>query len=140
MANTVKIDLRKIGEMKLEGTNALGRTMVMDAPVAYGGTDEGVRPIEALLMSLAGCSSTDVLTILAKKRQEVSSFTVHVEGDRRDAVPAVFEQIRVHFHVQGRVNSEDLDSAIRVSAEKYCSVGAMLQAAGVQLTWTGTVE
>jgi len=139
MGNTVKINLRRVNELQLEATNTLGRRIVMDAPVAHGGTDEGVRPIEVLLMSLAGCASVDVLTILTKQRQIVNDYQVSVEGDRIDAVPAVFEAIRIHFQVRGDVEAYKLAEAVKLSAEKYCSVAAMLTAAGIQLTWTSAV-
>lgn len=140
MANTVKISIQRIGPRKMEAVNSQGRTIVMDAPLAAGGTDEGVRPIEALLMSLAGCSSTDVMAILEKRKQEVSLFSVHVEGDRKNATPAVFEEIRIHFQLKGKVKQEELDDAIRLSADKFCSVGAMLAAGGVKLVWKGSVN
>lgn len=139
MVNTVKISLRKVNDLKLEATSALGRTIVMDAPVQHGGTDEGVRPIEALLMSLAGCASMDVLTILSKQRQVVEDYRVTVEGDRIDAVPAVFSEVRIHFAAKGFVNAEKLAHAVQLSAEKYCSVGAMLSAGGVKIHWTSEV-
>jgi len=139
MPNTVRISVQKVGDLKLQGTNALGRSILMDAPVPHGGSDEGVRPIEALLMSLAGCASVDVLAILAKQRQVVEDFNVSIEGDRIDAVPAIFEAIRVHFAVKGIVNSQKLSEAVQLSAEKYCSVASMLRNGGIPITWTSEV-
>lgn len=140
MPNTVKITLHRVGPRKMEAINQHGRTLVMDAPVAAGGSDDGVRPIEALLMSLAGCSATDVMAILEKRKQNPDYFAVLVDGTRKDATPAVFEEIRIHFELKGNVNQADLDDAIKLSAEKFCSVGAMLAAGGVKLVWKGTVD
>jgi putative redox protein len=139
MANTVKIQVEKIGHLKLRGSNARGQAIVMDAPESIGGSDDGVRPMEALLMSLAGCSSVDVLTILSKQRQVVESFKVTVEGDRVDSVPAVFEAIRIHFRALGNVDAHKLAEAVQLSAEKYCSVSAMLEKSGIKFQWTSAV-
>jgi len=140
MANTVKVHVRRTGEFRMEGISALGRTMVMDAPVSIGGTDDGVRPVEALLMSLGGCASVDVLTILNKQRQILHDFEVTIEGDRIDAIPAVFEAVRIHFHLTGDVPLVKLEAAVKLSADKYCSIAAMLMQAGIQLTWTCAVS
>ena len=140
MGNGVTVSVRRTGEFRLEGVNSIGRVMIMDAPVSAGGADDGVRPVEAMLMSLAGCASVDVLTILNKQRQNLHDFEVTVEGDRVDAIPAVFDAIRIHFHVVGDIPPIKLEAAVKLSAEKYCSVAAMLEKAGVKLTWTTSVN
>jgi len=140
MANQVKVKLARIENFRLRGETPLGQSAVIDAPVAAGGKDEGVRPLEMLLMSLAGCASVDVLTILQKQRQEILAYAVTVEGDRVDAVPAIFSEIRVHFQVKGYVDPQKLAEAVRLSAEKYCSVSAMLANGGVNIEWSSSVE
>lgn len=88
----------------------------------------GPKPIELLTIGLAGCTAFDVISILRKKRQEVTGYEVRVEADQRTEPPNIFTKIRVHHIVTGEDVSEDaLKSAIHLSESKYCSVSAMLQ-------------
>lgn len=97
--------------------------------LASGG-GEGLRPMEMLLISLAGCTSIDVIGILQKQRQEITGYQVQIEGERAADPPRVFTHIRVHYVVSGRdIDPKGLERAIELSKEKYCSVSAMLQAA-----------
>ena len=89
---------------------------------------EGVRPMEALLMALAGCSALDVIHILEKQQKEpLGDLDVAVRGLRADAVPAVYTDIAVDFEASGSVNPAKLERAVKLSMEKYCSVAKMLQ-------------
>jgi putative redox protein len=85
-------------------------------------------PIEALLVSLAGCTAMDVASILGKKRQSAVEYEVVVDGDRADDHPRVFTAIRVEHRVRGAVEPEALRRAIELSATTYCPVSAMLSA------------
>jgi len=99
------------------GTNAAGNKI-------------GSSPMELLLISLAGCTAMDVISILQKKRQAVTDFQVHVEGDRADDHPKIYTHLRVHYVVRGRDISPDaVERAIALSTDKYCSVSAMLNKA-----------
>lgn len=139
MPNTVSIRLERTDRFQLRGTTPQGSIVLLDAPVSMGGKDEGVRPMEMLLMSLAGCASMDVLLILEKQRQEVKNYRVDAEGIRADAMPAVYQNIILHFQVSGELKLEKLQEAIRLSAEKYCSVSAMLSQGGVHIDWKATL-
>lgn len=139
MANTVSIHLERTNRYQLRGTTPQGAIALLDAPVSIGGKDEGVRPMEMMLMSLAGCASMDVLMILEKQRQEVKNYHVDAEGLRADATPAVYQNITLHFQVSGDVKLEKLQEAIRLSAEKYCSVSAMLSKGGVHIDWKASL-
>jgi putative redox protein len=84
-------------------------------------------PIEIVALSLAACSAFDVITILRKKRQEVTSYEVRVEAEQRVGPPAVFSGIRLSHIVRGHhVDPHAVAQAVELSREKYCSVGAML--------------
>jgi len=87
----------------------------------------GIGPMEAVLQALAACSGDDVLSILKKKRQKVSALEIHVRGRRAKNPPRVYTEIHVEYVLHGSgLKEKDVAQAIRLSQEKYCSVGAML--------------
>ena len=92
-----------------------------------GGT--GAKPIEMVAVALAGCTAFDVITVLRQKyHQKITGYQVRVEADQADRPPQVFTAVRIHHIVTGiGINEAALVEAIRLSEEKYCSVGAMLQ-------------
>ena len=95
----------------------------------------GARPMEMMLVSVGGCSSYDVVSILRKARQPITSCEAEVTGKRVDAVPAVFESIHLHFKIRGKgLNPTQVERAIELSAEKYCSASIMLKKAGVAIS------
>lgn len=111
-----------------------------DVTIASDAEREGVSPMEMVAMSLGGCSSVDVLSILDKQRQTVESYNVDVEAERAsDEVPAVFTSMHVTYHVEGDVEPEKMRRAIELSMDKYCSVSHMLEAT-VDLSYAFTVN
>jgi len=102
-----------------------GHTLLLDD--AAGGT--GPKPIELVAIGLAGCTAFDVVTILRQKyHQKVTGYEVRVEADQAERPPQVFTNVRIHHVVTGfEMDPAALDQAIRLSEEKYCSVGAMVQ-------------
>ena len=123
-----KIELNQIGSLKFECINSAGKSAIIDGPSAIGGTEDGVRPMEMILMGLAGCSSFDVLSILKKQRVAIEDLHIAVEGHRADEVPSVFTAIDLHFTAKGDVPMKKLEKAVELSMEKYCSVSKMLGA------------
>lgn len=97
----------------------LGYSKAEDVPPCFS-------PMEAVLASLGGCMSIDIMMILEKQRQQVDDYKVEVIGHRVDDVPAVFDQITIHITITGKVKAEKIEQAIRLSEEKYCSVHRML--------------
>jgi putative redox protein len=93
-------------------------------------TDEagGPSPIEALLASLAGCTATDVASILRKKRQSAAAYEIEIDADRAEEHPRVFTAVRIEHRVRGAVEPEALRRSIELSATRYCPVSAMLSA------------
>ncbi len=88
----------------------------------------GAKPIEFVAIALAGCTAFDVISILRKKRQQVTGYEVTVEADQAATPPQVFTVVRIHHVITGvDVLPEAVEDAIRLSEEKYCSVGAMVQ-------------
>jgi putative redox protein len=100
-----------------------GHHVVVDD--ANGAT--GAKPIELVAVALAGCTGFDVINILRKKRQHVTGYDVFVEADQSAQPPAVFTRIRIRHVVTGRdIEAAAVEQAIRLSEEKYCAVGNML--------------
>lgn len=123
----MKLDLKLTeSPFVLEVTNESGSILKMDASEQIGGKNKGLRPMEVLASSLAGCMSIDTLLILQKQRQEVTSYEVNIEANRKDAVPASFETIHLVFSFNKGVDLEKAEAAVKLSHEKYCSVSASL--------------
>jgi putative redox protein len=109
------------------GESGSGHGVVMDGPPELGGRNVGVRPMELLLIGMGGCTQFDVLLILRKSRQEVTDCVVELTADRAAADPKVFTRIHAHFILTGRgLDPRQVERAIKLSAEKYCSASIML--------------
>ncbi len=106
--------------------NEEGVVCGIDAGPAIGGKGKGLRPMDLLAGSLAGCASIDVLLILKKQRIEPTKFGIKIETVRADSVPAYFEEVKLIFEVNAEVPQDKLERAIILTLEKYCSVSASL--------------
>ncbi len=116
------------GNFRFEAKNPNGLTVKFDAPAKYGGEETAPSPMETLLACLAGCTSYDVISILKKKRQIISGYSVEVLGERAEEPPEVFTKISIKYIIKGKdVSKEAVERSIQLSMEKYCSVGAMLK-------------
>lgn len=116
--------------MNFTGVANSGFAVQMDAEAALGGNDNGVRPMEMIALGLAGCTSMDIISILQKKRQNITRFEVNVDAPRSQDYPKVFTSAVLTFIVTGRdVEEAALLRAIELSATKYCPVHAMLEQA-----------
>jgi putative redox protein len=115
-----------------------GHAVVLDGAPEYGGRNIGIRPMEMLLMGLAGCTAFDVVNILRRGREPVSDCVVEVDADRASEDPKVFTAIRVLYRVAGRdLSREKVERAVSLSKEKYCSASIML---GATAEITATIE
>ncbi len=123
----MKITLDRQFGSQFIGTNEAGATITLAGSPEIGPSDNAVRPMQAVLMSLAGCSAMDVLLILQKGRHTVDSLHIEVEAERADAVPAVFTKIHLHYVASGDFPLHKLERAVQLSEEKYCSVSHMLR-------------
>jgi len=104
-------------------TSGTGHHLLIDDPAG----NTGAKPIELVAIALGGCTAFDVINVLRKKRQQVTSYEVKVEADQEPNPPQVFTAVRIHHIVTGvDVSAQAVEDAIRLSEEKYCSVGAML--------------
>lgn len=117
------------------GESGSGHAVVMDGPEDHGGRNMGVRPMEMILLGLGGCASFDVVSILKKSRQDVTDCQAQLQAERAEGVPSPFTKIHIHFVVSGQALKENqVERAVRLSAEKYCSASIMLESAGVDLS------
>ncbi len=119
----------------VDGLLFVGRTpsekaLVIDGRKEVGGSELGPTPMELVLIALAGCTAMDVISILKKQRQKVTSFQVKVRAERAQEHPKVYTEFHLEYIVKGQgISEESLQRAIQLSHEKYCSVGAMLEKA-----------
>ena len=98
------------------GTADSGFEIALGASPAVGGEDDGFRPLELMLVSLAGCTGMDVISILSKKRQDITGFRVRVDAERAEEHPKVFTAITVHYTVRGRnIDPAAVERAIELS-------------------------
>ena len=104
-----------------------GHTVLMDGPPEAGGKNLGPRPMEMLLMGTGGCAAFDVVLILKKSRQDIRDCVVEIQAERAAQEPKVFTRIHFHFILTGKkLNPQQVERAISLSAEKYCSASIML--------------
>jgi len=125
----LEIKVSWAGEAAFIGESGSGHKVVMDGPPEGGGRDLGPRPMEMLLLGTAACSSYDVISILKKSRQNVSDCNVVISADRAETEPKVFTKIHIHFKISGiDLKEKQVERAVSLSAEKYCSASIMLGA------------
>ncbi len=104
--------------------------LMMDGPENFGGKDAGIRPKELLLLALAGCSGSDVASILAKKRVALDGFDMEVTAQETEDHPKVYESMHIEFVFRGKgIEAKDVERAIELSQTKYCGVTAMFEKA-----------
>jgi putative redox protein len=115
------------GNLSFTGLADSGFTLPLGTDSAVGGDNDGFRPMELMAISLAGCTAMDVISVLQKKRQEVTGFEVNVHAKRADEFPKVFTHITVEYHVTGhKVDPAAVERSIELSSTKYCPAQAML--------------
>ncbi len=130
MPTTMKVTATQVGPMSFRATaGASGKELVMDAAPEVGGGGDGFRPMELLLAGLAGCTGIDVVSMLRKMREDVTGYEIEVVGERQDEHPKKYTKITVVHVFRGRgLNPRNVERAVRLSAEKYCSASANLSA------------
>ncbi len=115
------------GGLSFKGTAGSGFEIDLGADPEVGGDDDGFRPMELMALSLAGCTAMDVISILRKKRQEVTAFHVSVKAERAQEHPKVFTRADIEYEITGRgVREAAVRRSIELSAERYCPAQGML--------------
>jgi putative redox protein len=115
------------------GAATSGHSIVMDTAAATERTANS--PMELVLLGLCGCTASDVVGILRKKREKFTALEVRAAAERADGYPAVYASIHLTYLVHGQVSTKAMEDAVRLSKEKYCSVSAML-AKTANITYT----
>ncbi len=123
----MKARIKWVQDRTFLGESGSGHSVVMDGDPEAGGRNLGIRPTEMLLLGLGGCTAFDVVDILQKSRQPIEDCVVEVTGERADSVPKVFTRIEINYLVSGRgLDRAKVERAVNLSAEKYCSISAMI--------------
>lgn len=121
---------RWVSGFLFDAEDSSGRKMKMDASVEAGGGGDGFRPAELPILGLAGCTGMDTIEILQKMRQEVTGLDVAVTATKNDGIPAGYAGIHIRYEIRGKgLDPEKVEHAVRLSEEKYCTVGRALSKA-----------
>jgi putative redox protein len=116
--------------LSFSGTADSEFNVPLGASSAVGGDEDGFRPMELIAIGLAGCTAMDVISILMKKRQEVTAFEVRVHADQALDHPHVFSEIWIEYLISGKgIQETAVERAIELSESKYCPAQAMLKSA-----------
>jgi putative redox protein len=124
-----KAKIRYTGEgLQFVGHGESGPGVVMDADTEVGGHNTGARPMELLLIGIGGCSGMDIVSILRKKKEEITGLEINVDGIKAKEYPQKFTDIEIEFVVRGKnLKEEAVKRAVQLSMDKYCSVKATLE-------------
>ena len=123
----MNISVNWVDGLLMVGKSDSGHTITMDGPPESGGENLCVRPMEMLLLGVAGCTIIDVVTTLKKMRQDLSHLETKINAERATDHPKVFTDIHIQFILKGQnLDEKKVDKAITLSAEKYCSASIML--------------
>ena len=121
-----KVELKWIDGFRFVVKDENNHSFVLDTKTEVGGTETGFQPIDMLLIGLGGCMAFDMISILQKKRTDVRNFVVVVEGERADEHPKRYTSITIKIKCNKEVNQNDIQRAMEISRDKYCSVYATL--------------
>ena len=120
-----EIHVTWLQDLQFVATDSTNHSVVMSRP---GEGSVGMKPSELLLVALAGCTGVDVVNIVFKKRVKLTGVRINVSGEQAPDPPWPFQKIHIHYEVSGSgISTEAVERAIKLSAEKYCSVAATLR-------------
>ena len=127
---TSKAYLKQIKGISFAGKTDSNHWITMDGSENFGGSDAGIRPKELLLLSLAGCTASDVVSILQKKRVKLDDFEMNISADMTEEHPKVYSKIDLEYVFYGKdIKDKDVERAIELSQTTYCGVTAMFKKA-----------
>jgi putative redox protein len=136
----MKAYIRQLKGITLSGKADSNHWVTMDGGEDFGGSKAAPGPMELILLALGGCSSMDIIPILKKKRVHIEGYEVFIEGERAIEHPRVFTKIMIEYVFYGKgIDAKDVERAIDLSLNKYCSVSGMLNKA-VEITHTFRIE
>lgn len=138
--STVNVTLRQINGLSFAGCANTKHWVVMDAPEDLGGSAAGSRPMEVVLMGIAGCAAMDVIAILKKKKVNMHQFRVEVEAEKADTHPQLYTKINFHYFITGEnIREADVQRSIDLTDEKYCGAIAMIRP-NVEVTHSFSID
>ncbi len=118
--------VKYLGKVSFEAKAGSGHTVIIDGPEEAGGENAGFRPMELMLLGLGGCMAYDVLMILRKMRQEVTSYALKLEGERAEEPPMVYTEVHLEHVFKGKdLKIQSIQRSIELAETKYCSASAM---------------
>ena len=134
----MKAKIKWLNGRAFVGESGSGHAVVMDGAPESGGRNIGVRPMEMMLLGLGGCTAFDVVMILEKGRENITSCEVELEAERAAEEPKVFTHVKMIYRLRGEnLKPASVERAINLSAEKYCSATAMFEkTAKIEHEWT----
>jgi len=126
--SNMKVRLQQINGLAMAAVGDSGHWVTTDGPEKFGGFSAGSRPMELLLMGLVTCTAMDVVSILRKKRIKLNDFHMEVKAEQAPEHPKVFTDIKLSYIFTGsNIRPSDVEQAIELSENKYCSASAMLK-------------
>lgn len=132
----MKVTIKQVEGLTFVGKGNTNHWVSIDGPKEFFGSEAGSRPMELLLIALGSCTGSDVVSILKKKKTQLTAMEIHVEGDKREEIPKIFTNINVEYVFHGsNLNIKDLERAIDLSQNKYCPISSMLGKA-CQITYS----
>lgn len=136
----IKLEYLKGLQFKAYSDTNSNYSILLDTSKEAGGNEEGIKPTDLILVGLAGCSSMDIVSILKKKKQNITSYKANVTGERAETHPRVFTKMVITYEIKGKdIDEQAVKRAIELSKDKYCSVWAMLKNA-VDIEWSYKIE
>ena len=122
----VKAYVKQINGISFVGKTDSNHWVTMDGPEDFGGSNAGIRPKELMLLALGGCTGSDVVAILQKKRIDVRSFEINITAEMTDDHPKVYSSMNIEYVFKGKgIKETDVERAIELSQTKYCGVTKM---------------
>ncbi|RLD15470.1 MAG: osmotically inducible protein OsmC [Caldiserica bacterium] len=129
------------GGMEFVGTTPSGHKVLVDSTPDKGGGDKGPRPMELLIVGLAGCTAMDVIFILRRMREKVQEFKVEIDTEREESHPKVYKSIHIKYLFKGENLSEkNIKRAIDLSQDVYCSASATFKRSGATVTYSYEIK
>lgn len=136
----MKAEVYMVKGLSFVGKADSNHWLAMDGPAGLRGAEAASRPMELLLLGLAGCTGMDVVSILLKKRAPLRAFRLEADASRAEEHPKVFTAIHLNFHLEGEgLQEKDVVEAIKLSQEKYCAASAMFSR-GCEITYEYKIE
>lgn len=137
----MKVNLKLDRNMRIIATDSRNHQTIFDSYPTVGGEDTAPTPMEVMLQAMAACSFMDVVSIIRKKRKNVTDLRIYAEADRADQHPKVFTKVHLIYElISPDAEMKDLERAIELSQQTYCGASAMFKKSGCIVTWEAKIQ